>query len=63
MPHGARHKTVNTLKIGESFWVDCPDLIVVDVEGRQLGHSAEHSGAEMTDVVVVQNQLIQVVQT
>jgi hypothetical protein len=52
-----------TLEISKSIRVDGPDLVVVHVEGRQLRHAAEHAGAEVADVVVVQNQLIQIIQT
>lgn len=52
-----------TLEISKSIRVDGPDLVVVHVQGRQLRHAAEHAGAEVADVVVVQNQLIQIIQT
>ena len=52
-----------TLKVSERIRMNRPDLVVVHVQSRQFRHAVEHPRAEVTDVVVVQDQLVQVVQT
>ena len=38
-----------------------PDLIVVHVKSAQLRQITEHARTEVTDMIVVQNQLIKIV--